>query len=177
MSKRELSRLELLQQVERKELKQCRAAALLGISARHVKRLRRAYKADGASALVSQRRGRAAHNRLSAELVTSATALLSTRYHDFGPTLAHEKLTEAHHLKLSLESGSDHNMCFIHAEIPESLHQHHRVSTYHGARQLILSNKSLTDDLISDTTALPHNNLLYAFRRRARVEAERSLWE
>ncbi|MCJ7825304.1 MAG: integrase core domain-containing protein, partial [Anaerolineales bacterium] len=33
-----------------------------------------------------------------------AIDLLHSRYHDFGPTLAHEKLTEAHELILSVES-------------------------------------------------------------------------
>ena len=104
MSERELSRLEAMQRIARKELTQVRAAELFGISARQIKRLVRAYKQIGAASLVSKRRGRASNNRLSAESVASATELLRTRYADFGPTLAHEKLTEEHHLKLSVES-------------------------------------------------------------------------
>lgn len=104
MSQRELSRLELIQRVKRKELTQVRAAELLGISARQMKRLVRAYKATGAAGLVSKRRGRASNNRLAAHTIASASELLCTRYHDFGPTLAHEKLVEDHALKLSVES-------------------------------------------------------------------------
>jgi transposase len=104
MSHRELSRLEIIQQVERKELKQRRAAEVLGISTRQMKRLVRAYKQNGAASLVSKRRGRASNYQLAAPTIASATALLRTRYHDFGPTLAHEKLVEDHALKLSVES-------------------------------------------------------------------------
>ncbi|MBA3767812.1 MAG: ISNCY family transposase [Acidobacteria bacterium] len=104
MSQRELSRLELMQQVERKELTQCRAAELLGLSARQMKRLVRAYRAMGAAALISKRRGRASNHRLPPATVTAATALLRTRYADFGPTLAQEKLREAHGLTCSVES-------------------------------------------------------------------------
>lgn len=77
---------------------------MLGISVRHVRRLVRAHKADGAASLVSKRRGRASNNRLAVEIIGAPTQLLRTRYHDFGLTLAHEKLIEAHNLKLSVES-------------------------------------------------------------------------
>jgi hypothetical protein len=33
-----------------------------------------------------------------------ALQLIQSRYHDFGPTLAHEKLTEEHDIKLSVET-------------------------------------------------------------------------
>ena len=104
MSQRELSRLEVIQQVERKELKQERAAALLNLSVRQIKRLLRAYIAQGATALVSKHRGRPSNHRLAEAVVTTATQLLQTRYFDFGPTLAQEKLVEDHALKLSVES-------------------------------------------------------------------------
>jgi hypothetical protein len=104
MSQLEFSRLAVIQQVERKELKQDRAAALLNLSVRQVKRLLRAYKAEGAEALVSKHRGRPSNHQLGATVVATANELLQTRYFDFGPTLAHEKLVEDHALQLSVES-------------------------------------------------------------------------
>ncbi len=104
MNQQELTRLEVIQRLARKELRQSRAADLLGISTRQVKRLLRAYKRMGAAALISKRRGRVSNNRLKAVTIAGATELLRTRYYDFGPTLAHEKLVEEHHLKLSVES-------------------------------------------------------------------------
>lgn len=104
MSRRELSRLEVIQRVCRKTLTQAQAAELVSLSLRQVKRLCKAYLVAGAAALVSRRRGRPSNNRLPTEVVARAKQLLCANYYDFGPTLAHEKLVEMHGLSLSLES-------------------------------------------------------------------------
>ena len=112
MSKREIGRLEVLQRLAEKRMKQRAAAEQLGVSVRHVKRLLRNYRQAGAAGLVSKRRGRPSNNQLSSEVRKLAVELVRARYPvqppglgaDFGPTLAHEKLTEAHGLKLSRES-------------------------------------------------------------------------
>jgi transposase len=104
MSQRELSRLEVFRQLQEKRLRQRQAADLLGLSVRQVIRLAKAFRREGASALVSQRRGRPSNNRLAAPLLTQAGELLRAHYYDFGPTLAHEKLVEAHGLHLWVES-------------------------------------------------------------------------
>ncbi len=93
MSQRELTRLEVVQGVKRKTLKQREAAELLTLSVRQVKRLCKAYQAAGPPGLVSKRRGRPANNRLPEKTTKQARQLLRTRYPDFGPTLAHEKLS------------------------------------------------------------------------------------
>ncbi len=104
MSNEEITRLEVMQRLKDKRLIQKEAARMLGISIRQVKRLYRAYKARGASGLVSQRRGKPSHHRLEPATVQKVIDLVYERYRDFGPTLAHEKLTEVHGLKLSDES-------------------------------------------------------------------------
>jgi transposase len=104
MSNQEITRLEIMQRLRDKRLKQFEAARMLGISVRQVKRLFRAFKAHGAVGLVSQRRGRPSNNRLDPGIMQKAIDLIYERYQDFGPTLAHEKLTEVHGLKLSDES-------------------------------------------------------------------------
>jgi transposase len=104
MSQRELSRLEVIQRVSRKSLTQRQAAALLSLSLRQVKRLCKAYHRSGAAALISQRRGLPSNNRLPPATLKAVSQLLRTRYSDFGPTLAHEKLRELHGLSLGLES-------------------------------------------------------------------------
>jgi transposase len=93
MSERELSRLEIVQRVKRKSLKQREAAELLGLTERQVKRLCKRYAEAGASGLLSKRRGRPSNNRLPEKTIKKARQLLRTHYHDFGPTLAQEKLT------------------------------------------------------------------------------------
>jgi transposase len=104
MSNQEITRLEVMQRLRDKRLKQIEAARMLGISVRQVKRLFRAYKAHGAAGLVSRRRGRPSNNQLDPETVQKAINLIYAHYPDFGPTLTHEKLIEVHGLKLSDES-------------------------------------------------------------------------
>ena len=104
MSKQELSRLEVLQRLEEKRMKQHEAAEQLGVSVRQVKRLLRIYRQEGIAGLVSKRRGKPSNNRLAVEVKQQALGLIGERYADFGPKLAHEKLTEVHELELSVES-------------------------------------------------------------------------
>jgi transposase len=104
MSNQELTRLEVMQRLMDKRLAQKEAARMLDLSVRQIKRLFRAYKTQGAKGLISARRGKASNNRLDPQVVQQAIDLIYERYQDFGPTLAHEKLVEAHGLKLSDES-------------------------------------------------------------------------
>lgn len=104
MSKRELTRAEIMHRLQDKRLKQSEAASMLAISVRHVKRLLRAYRKAGAVALISKRRGKPGNHRLPQKTLDLALNLIQAKYADFGPTLAHEKLTEVHHLKLSVET-------------------------------------------------------------------------
>jgi transposase len=104
MSNREITRLEAMQRIKAKHLAQKEAARILNLSVRQIKRLYRAYKAQGARGLVSQRRGKPSNNRLDPETMQTAIDLIYEHYRDFGPTLAHEKLTEKHKLQISRES-------------------------------------------------------------------------
>jgi transposase len=104
MSKKELTRLEVMQRIKAKRLKQREASQMLGISVRQVKRLYRRFLANGAKGLVSQKRGKASNHHLSEEVMRQARDLIYESYRDFGPTLAHEKLVEKHKLKISDES-------------------------------------------------------------------------
>lgn len=104
MSKKELTRLEVMQRLEEKRLTQKEAAEMLEVSTRHIRRLLQSYREQGEQGLVSKRRGKPSNNCLKPEVKQKAKDLLHSRYHDFGPTLAHEKLIELHELKLSVES-------------------------------------------------------------------------
>lgn len=104
MSKKELTRLEVMQRLEEKRLRQKEAAEILGVSPRHIRRLLHAYRQKGEEGLISKRRGKPSNHRLGSEVVTQARDLIYERYHDFGPTLAQEKLSEIHGLQISRES-------------------------------------------------------------------------
>jgi len=104
MSYEELDRVGVIERVIEKRLTQREAARMLGLTSRQVRRLRRAYEQDGARALASKHRGRPSNRRLPAKLRREALATVRSRYEDFGPTLAREKLTELHGLELSVET-------------------------------------------------------------------------
>jgi transposase len=104
MSTKELSRLEVMQRLDEKRLKQAAAAELLGISKRQVKRLLRRFRQQGASGLVSKRRGKPSNNQLADDTRRKVLDLLKSKYKGFGPTLACEKLVELDGLKISDES-------------------------------------------------------------------------
>ncbi len=93
-----------MQRVKDKRLTQKEAAKMLQLSIRQIKRLFRAYKAQGAKGLISAKRGKESNHRLDTQIIQQATDLIYAHYRDFGPTLAHEKLVEVHGLKLSDES-------------------------------------------------------------------------
>jgi transposase len=104
MSGKELSKLEVMQRLKEKRLKQREAGEMLGVSVRQVKRLYKAYREKGIEGLISKRRGRESNHRLKREVVQKVLDLVKSKYHDFGPTLAHEKLVEVEGLKISDES-------------------------------------------------------------------------
>ena len=92
MSAREVNRLEVVIQVAQGLLSQSKAGERLGLSERQVRRLLRGYEAQGAQALVSQRRGRASNRRIAAPLKSAILSRVQECYADFGPTLAVEYL-------------------------------------------------------------------------------------
>src|SRR5436309_3277988 len=104
LSMKELDRLQVLTRIAERRLTRRCAAGLLQIGERQVRRLYRAFVQDGAAGLVSRRRGRPSPRRLPAATQERALALIRERYADFGPTFAHQKLTEEHALVLSVET-------------------------------------------------------------------------
>ena len=104
MSAKEVNRLEVMQRLEGKRVKQKAAAELLGISERQVKRLLGRFRQQGARGLVSKRRGKPSNNQMAEKTSRKVLDLLKSKYKGFGPTLACEKLVEVEGLKISKES-------------------------------------------------------------------------
>jgi transposase len=104
MSVKEINRLEVLQRLAKKQLRQKEAGTILSLSRRQIKRLLKVYRREGAAGLVSKQRGQPSHNRLSEDIKRQALDVLKTKYRGFGPTLAHEKLVEKEKLQISKES-------------------------------------------------------------------------
>lgn len=104
MSDGELGRLEVLRDLDQRRLTSEAAAQLLGLERRQVFRLLKAYRNDGPTGLISKRRGRPSNRRKPEELRTKALTIIGEQYWDFGPTLAAEKLREAHGIALGRET-------------------------------------------------------------------------
>jgi hypothetical protein len=104
MSDGELSRLEVLRDLDQRRLTATAAVQLLGLERRQVYRLLKAYRTEGPGGLISKRRGRSSNRRKPEAVRTKALSVIRERYWDFGPTLAAEKLREVHQITLGRET-------------------------------------------------------------------------
>lgn len=93
--------MKVIQAVAGGHLARWQGAERLGISARHVRRLVLRLLEDGASGLVSRKRGRPSNRQLPPGLESRVRGLIRDSYPDFGPTLACEKLRERHGIEIS----------------------------------------------------------------------------
>ena len=104
MSRKELDRFSVLEQVRKKQLKQMQAAEILGVSDRQVRNLLAKVEAEGAKGLISKKRGRPSNNHKPKELKEDILFLVQSKYEGFGPTFASEKLEERDGIKVSPET-------------------------------------------------------------------------
>jgi hypothetical protein len=101
MSQREVDRLPVIQQVLDGKLKQKQAARQLKVSTRQVRRLCHRVRGKGKAELIHGLRGKPSNHRLPAGRLDKALRLVESKYSDFGPTLANEKLGQLHKIQLS----------------------------------------------------------------------------
>jgi predicted DNA-binding protein (UPF0251 family) len=74
MSDGELTRVEVLRDLDQRRLTVETAAQLLGLERRQVFRLMKAYRTEGATGLISKRRGRPSNRRKPEEIRNKALA-------------------------------------------------------------------------------------------------------
>lgn len=104
MSIDEIEKLKVYQQLDARTLKQKHASAILGVTTRQIRNILREYRAVGAIALVSKKRGIKSNRAYRDELKAEATSIIRDKYTDFGPTLASEYLQDRHQLNYSKET-------------------------------------------------------------------------
>ncbi len=104
MSLRDLKRLKTIQIAIDRRITQSEAAMMLGVSERQVRRLIKSVRDVGDVGIVHKGRGRASKRRMSDEVREKVIGLYREKYHDFGPTLAAEKLLELDGIKISDET-------------------------------------------------------------------------
>ena len=101
MTTRELDRLKVIHQVLAGKLTWPQAARQLGLSMRQIGRLCGRVRADGHAGIRHRLRGRRSNHQLPPGRLAEALELVKTRYPDFGPTFANEKLRQRHDVTLS----------------------------------------------------------------------------
>jgi hypothetical protein len=104
MSMRELKRLKVIQEVIDRQITQKIAAEMVGLSERQIRRLVRAVRQEGERGVVHRSRGRPSHRRIPETIRKQALVLYRKKYHDFGPTLASEKLLDEDGIGVSVET-------------------------------------------------------------------------
>jgi len=103
MSKRELRRLPIIHQVMEKRLTQVKAAEMLDLCDRQIRRIIDKIEAGGDSAIVHGSRGKPSSHKLPQDFEKKIMSIVEKRYYDFGPTFAAEKLLECEKIKISKE--------------------------------------------------------------------------
>lgn len=103
MSKKELRRLPVLHKVMEKRLTQVKAAEMLDLCDRQIRRIISKIKAGGDPAIVHGNRGKESPFKLPNDRVDKILGIIEKRYYDFGPTFAAEKLLECEKIEISKE--------------------------------------------------------------------------
>ena len=104
MSQRELQRVQVISRCVDGHLACARAAELLDLSPRHIKRLKARYRQGSAAALAHANRGRPSHRRLPQRTRQTIQRLARTRYAGFNDHHLCEKLSEQEGFSLSRET-------------------------------------------------------------------------
>ncbi len=103
MTKRDLERWQVIQRVMLGTLTQAEAGEVLGLCERQVRRLVKKGRKKGARGLIHGSRGKPSPRKMAEELEDRITAIIRTRYPDFSPLHAAEKLAERHRIEVSRE--------------------------------------------------------------------------
>jgi ribosomal protein L29 len=104
MSRRERDVLKVMSLVLSGQRTQAEAARLLKRSVRQVRRMQRRLERDGDGGIIHRLRGRPSNRAVEPSIRQRALDLYRRHYHDFGPTLACEKLVQEHQLDLRRET-------------------------------------------------------------------------
>ena len=94
MSLPEVKKYDIIKKILNKELNGSEAAELLNLTTRHIRRLKKKVDELGIKALIHGNRGMPGNRRMPDKEKKRIANLIKSKYPDFGPTLAMEKLAE-----------------------------------------------------------------------------------
>jgi hypothetical protein len=99
--RRAMQVVEVILKAVAREIKWIQAADILGVTPRHIRRLRAVYQAQGIGGLYDRRRGQPSKRRAPYELVEKVLCLYADTYFDFNVKHFHEQLVSRHGLSCS----------------------------------------------------------------------------
>jgi len=122
MSRKEIERLGVVQEVLNRRTRQKEAARMLSLSTRQVRRIIRKVRIHGEVAVVHGNRGKPSPRRFPEEFKQKVMRIVKKKYYDFGPSFAAEKLETAEKLPVNRETVRGW-MIENHLWIPRKLRQ------------------------------------------------------
>lgn len=94
LTSKEQERFNVLNTLIKGGVTNVKAATMLKLSLRQVKRLKKLVKEKGVNAVIHQLKGRGGNNHIDLAIKEKALSLVKEKYPDFSPTFASEKLAE-----------------------------------------------------------------------------------
>ena len=104
MTEKEIARCNVIQNLIDGKIDGADASKQIGLSVRHIRRLKGMVIKFGARGIIHGNRGKNSNRKLSEDLIKKAEKCLKEKYYDFKPTFASEKLYEIEKIKLSKET-------------------------------------------------------------------------
>ena len=103
MTRVQLQRFEVLSQLNNDKINGTEASEKLGLSVRHIRRLKKKVGKRGARALLHGNKGKKSKRKIGKSIRAKILKLLRTTYKNFRPTFAAEKLAERDEIQVSHE--------------------------------------------------------------------------
>ena len=104
MSRTEIQRLHIIRRFLEKRLSQRKASELMDVTDRQVRRLVGRIREQGDEGIIHRSRGKPSSRKIPDTKQRQILKVIRSRYKDFGPTLAVEKLWECEGIKVSRET-------------------------------------------------------------------------
>lgn len=104
MSQKELKRLHVIHKVVEGALTQTRAAELISLSERQIRRIVKRIATEGEKGIQHRSRGKESNRKTPQKLIERVRHLYQEKYQGFGPTLTAEKLLELEGIEVSKET-------------------------------------------------------------------------
>ncbi|MEA3357465.1 MAG: ISNCY family transposase, partial [Patescibacteria group bacterium] len=104
MTQKELERYEIIKKLTSGTINGTEASKQLRLSVRQVKRVKARVNKYGAKGVIHSSRGRSSNRMTHQSTVGQIVKLIKSKYYDFGPTFAAEKLEEDNNINIGVET-------------------------------------------------------------------------